>query len=103
VIIVVPVLMTSCQVSDQPKNGRFDPAIGPDRTIYVGHQLGPTGAVYALNGQGPAQKWVFPLDISGPLDFPGVFISAPVIGADGRNVFPPADKFFYVFEGNDRI
>ena len=67
-----------------PSGGEsFDPAIGPDGTIYVGHQQGPTGSVYALSGQGLAQKWVFPLDISGPLDFPGVFISAPAIGADG--------------------
>jgi outer membrane protein assembly factor BamB len=61
----------------------FDPAIGPDGTVYVGHQLGPTGTLYALDGPTLALKWPFPLDISGPLDTPGVFISAPAIRSDG--------------------
>lgn len=61
----------------------FDPSIGPDGTVYVGHQLGSTGTLYALDGRTLTPKWTFPLDISGPLDFPRVFVSAPAIRSDG--------------------
>jgi hypothetical protein len=74
-----------------PSGGQsFDPAIGPDGTIYVGHQEGPTGKLYALVRSGPtfALKWPpFLLDISGPLDVPQVFISAPAIRSDGTIFF----------------
>jgi hypothetical protein len=54
------------------RSASFDPSISPDGKVHVGHQLGPTGTLYALDGRTLALKWTFPPTISGPLDFPGV-------------------------------